>query len=152
MDLRAIADAIAAQYVGISATVNGTTESLAATPTALLPNTVARGPVIIVNPPEGELEIGTSAIRQGVVRFDVLLLRDPVNVPQRTAWLYAWDAAMRDRVEQNLDLGLPGYVAIAEVTTFSLGIDSATYAGANFDAVTHTVEVTIYEQSVTVGV
>lgn len=152
MNTKAIADALAGRYSGLTATNGAVTESLSSTPTASLPNQVTRGPVILVNPPEYVQEIGVSAIRRGIVRFVVVMLRDPLNVPDRTDWLYAWDNAMRDRVEANLDLDLPTYVAEAEVTIGRLALDGAEYAGVVFDSVEHEVEVSIYEQSVSIGV
>jgi hypothetical protein len=152
MNLKAIADAIAGRYAGITATNGSATEGLQSTPTASLPNAVTKGPVILVFPPTGETQIGTSAIRQGEVTYLVRMLRDPINMPDRTDWLYAWDNAMRDRVEGNLDLDLPAYVAEAEVTSFRLEIDGEDYGLAFFDVVEHTVTVTIYEQNVPVGV
>lgn len=151
MNLKSVADAIAGQYAGITATNGTATESLIAS-TASLPNTIDATPVLLVYPPESDdLLIGVSAIRQGHLVYMVRLLRDPVDVPSRTLWLYAWAAAMQDRVEQNLDLNLPTYVAEAEVTGFRLAIDGQRYATVPFDVVEHEVTVTIHELSVTVG-
>jgi len=152
VNLFSIADAIAGQYTGITATYGGETQSLELC-TALLPNTItASTGVILVFPPSSEdLEIGVSAIRQGHLIYLVRMLRDPVDVPTRTGWLYAWAAGMQDRVEQNLDLNLPTYVAEAEVTGFRLELDGHEYAQQLYDVVEHEVTVTIYEQSVTVG-
>jgi len=152
MNKRAIADAIATRYVGITATVGGVTEGLVSAPTARMPNTVQSTPVVLVYPPAGATEIGTSAIRQGEVVYLVRMLRDPTSVPERTDWLYAWDTAMTDRVEGDLDLGLPAYVAVAEVTGFRLAIDGQQYALEWFDVVEHEVTVSIYETGVPVGV
>jgi hypothetical protein len=152
MNLRSIADAIATQYAGITAANGGTTETLVLC-TASLPNTIPAGASLLVYPPFTEdHEIGVSAIRQGHLIYMARLLRDPLDVPARTDWLYAWAAAMQDRVEQNLDLGLAAYVAEAEVTGFRVAVDGQQYAGSPFDVVEHEVTVTLYEQSVTVGV
>lgn len=151
MNTKSIADAVAARYTGITATNGSATETLVAN-TASLPNSVDATPVLLVYPPTGSYEIGVSAIRQGEVIFLVRLLRDPTDVPSRTDWLYAWDNAMRDRVEANSDLDLPAYVAEANVTGFRLGIDIWKYAEVPFDLVEHEVTVTLYETGVAVGV
>ena len=150
MNNKAIADALAARYTGITASSGTETQTLALC-TARLPNTLPAGNALLVYPPTGEYTIGVSAIRQGTVGFFVRLLRDPVDVPIRTDWLYAWDNAMRDRVEGNVDLDLPTYVAEAEVVGFRLELDGQKYGTGIYDVVEHEVSVTIYEQSVPVG-
>ena len=144
MDLKAIADAIAGRFTGITATVNGSAEALTLC-TASLPNTIAKGPVLLVYPPTGQLDIGTSARRDDLYSFPVMLLRDPLNVPTRTDALYAWYGAMHDRVAADMDLGLGGYVSIAEVSAVRMQIDGEEYAQALFDVVELTVLVRVNE-------
>ena len=71
MNSLSIADAIATRFVGLTA--NG--ESLAAVPTARLPNPIGAGPVILVYPPVGTLDVGVSA-RRLVDDNDILVLMD----------------------------------------------------------------------------
>lgn len=143
MNTRAIADAIAARFAGVTATLDGATESITFGPTALLPNQLAKGPALLVFPPSGELAVNMRR-RADVLTFVVRLLRDPMSVPERTAWLYAWYDALRDRVEANMDLDL-AYVAWAQVTNASLQLDGAEYAGVLYDEVALTVEVRLDE-------
>jgi hypothetical protein len=154
MNLQEVADGIAARFASISATVSGTTETLSAT--ASLPNQIAKGPVLLVYPPSGSLEVGVSKLRQDILEFPVRLLRDPINVPSRTAWLYAWATAMRDQVEKNMDLDL-AYVAWAQSTALRIELDGEEYASvsgtrATFDVVEITVTVRFNEVVTTVSV
>lgn len=143
MNTRTIADAIAARFAGVTATLDGATESITFGPTALLPNQIAKGPALVVLPPTGELAVNLRR-RADTLTFRVLLLRDPLNVPQRTAWLYAWYDALRDRVEAQMSLGL-AYVAWAQVTAAELELDGFSYAGVLYDRVELTVTVRLDE-------
>jgi hypothetical protein len=138
-----IADALAACFTGVTATNGAATESLAFGPTATLPNQLAKGPALLVMPPTGELSL-TLRRRADTLTFRVLLLRDPLNVPQRTEWLYAWYDALRDLVEAQMTLGLT-YVAWAQVTAAELELDGFTYAGVLYDRVELTVAVRLDE-------
>ena len=140
MNSLAMADAIAARFAGITA--GG--ESLASVPTARLPNTIGKGPVILVYPPTGTLDVGTSARRNDLYTFEVKLLRDPSDVPARTAAMYAWFDAMHDRIGLQMQLGL-SYVSYAEPVSARLELDGEKYAGAIFDVVELTVEVLVNE-------
>lgn len=142
MNLKATADALAAKYAGATATVGSTTESLASTPTASLPNSVAKGPVILVYHPTGVLDIAMSRIRRDEYDFPVKLLRDPLNYPTRSDWLYAWHDATRDLVTDGTTLGL-SYVSWARVVGVRVELDGEEYAKALFDVVEYTVRVHI---------
>ena len=146
MNTLAIADAIAARFVGLTA--NG--EALVAPPTARLPGTIANGPVILVFPPTGSLEVGVSARRDDLYTFPVRLLRDPVSYPERYIAIYAWYDAMHDLIGGQMQLGL-SYVSIAEPVAVSLEIDSKAYYAGTYDVVELTVEVRVNEH-VTVAV
>ena len=141
MTLKAVADALALKYVAVTAT-NGTTESLTAAPTASLPNTVAKGPVVLVYHPTGALDVGVSRIRRDEYDFPVRLLRDPLDYPTRSAWLYAWHDAMRDVIRDGDTLGL-SYVSWAHVIAVRVELDGETYGGATFDVVEFTIRVHI---------
>ena len=141
---KAIADALAARFVGITATNGTVTEPLAAAPTASLPNTVAKGPVVLVFHPQGVLDIGVSKLRRDELDFPVRLLRDPVDYPTRSDWLYAWYDATRDRVEMDMDLGL-SYVAWARPISASVELDGHEYAGTTYDVIEFVVRVHLNE-------
>ena len=148
MNSLAIADALAARFVGLTA--GG--ESLASVPTARLPNSIGAGPVILVYPPTGSgLDIGPSAMRTDLYTFEVRLLRDPLDSPTRHVKLYEWFDAMHDLIGLDMDLGLGSYVNKAEPVTCRLELDGETYGGSKFDVVELIVEVLIREH-VTVGV
>jgi hypothetical protein len=152
MNLKAIADAIALRFVGITATRNGVVESLVSPPTASLPNTIAKGPVIIVFPPTAALEIGVNRMRNDHYLFPVRLFRDPTDFPTRTEWLYAWHDAMRDRIEGNVDLDLP-YVARAQTVSIpqmEMDVIDA-YADGKFDVLVFSVSVLVREVVTTVS-
>jgi hypothetical protein len=150
MNTKAIADAIATTFAGTTATSSGITESLSAC-TATLPNSVAKGPVLLVFHPTGELDISLSRRRDDTLTFPVRLLRDPANVPQRSDFLYAWYDAIRDKVEANMDLDL-AYVAWARVDAADVRLDGFTYAGVVFDMVELTVSVRLDEVITTVAI
>lgn len=143
MNTKSIADAIAARFSGVTATNGSVTESIVIGPTAELPNTLSAGPALLVFPPAGDLEV-TMRRRADVLVFPVRLLRDPMSVPERVQWLYAWYDALRDEIEKQMALGL-SYVAWAEVTAMEMEIDGYTYAGKLFDRVELTVTVRLDE-------
>ena len=144
-----IADALAARFASLTATFDGATEGLEGTPTARLPNQLGKGPVILVFPPEGELGV-TARRRADTLVFPVRLLRDPLNMPDRVGWLYAWYDAMRDLVEAQMTLGL-AYVAWAQPTGTRLEADGFTYAGVSYDVVELEVAVRLDEVISTLG-
>jgi len=143
MNSKTTADAIAARFTSVTATVNGIAESLVLC-TASLPNSIAVGPVLLVYPPTGVLGIGVSKMRSDELDFPVRLLRDPLNVPLRTDALYAWYDALRDRVEAQMTLGL-AYVAWASCVSMRAELDGESYAGSLFDVVELTVRVHFME-------
>ena len=151
MNTKAIADAIALTFAGTTATSGGITEALVLC-TATLPNSLAKGPALLVFHPSGELGLtGVSQRRDDTLTFPVRLLRDPLNVPQRSDFLYAWYDAIRDKPEANMDLDL-AYVAWASVTAATVELDGFTYAGVLFDMVELTVTVRLDEVVTTVAV
>lgn len=144
MNAKAIADALAARFAGASATVAGVTETLTMA-TASLPNTLGVGPALLVYHPTAELDVGASKLRGDRLTFPVRLLRDPQNYPSRSDWLYAWYDALRDKVEEDLDLGQPTYVLAAQPTEARLELDGEEYAGTTYDVVELMVQVELYE-------
>lgn len=149
MSTKAIADAIAARFSGVTATNGAVTESIVVGPTAELPNTLSRGPALLVFPPSGDLLVNARR-RADELIFPVRLLRDPLNVPERTQWLYAWYDALRDEVEKQMTLGL-SYVAWAQPTAVEMELDGYTYAGTLFDRVEFSVVVRLDEVISTLG-
>lgn len=151
MDLKAIADALAGQFTGVTATLATGPEPIAFGPTATLPNELATGPALLVYHPVGALEIGLGRRRNDHYDFPIRLLRDPLSVPARSDALYAWATAMRDRVERKTILGLPAYVAKVSLVTMRIEIDGITYADSLFDLVELIARVLVIETVSTVG-
>ena len=156
MNLKAIADAIALRFVGVTTSAG---ETFATTPTASLPNSIAKGPVCLVYPPRGILEIGVSRMRNDHYDFPVRLLMDPIDVPTRTEALYRWYDATRDIVEGQFTLGLV-YVAKAylvsermEIAGKNSGEDYSSVTGdyATFDVIEYVVRVLVREVVATVA-
>lgn len=148
---KAVADALAARFVGATATVGSVTEALAVTPTASLPNDLAKGPAVFVYHPSGVLDIVASRIRRDELDYPVRLLRDPLDYPARSDWLYAWYDATRDLVEANMDLGL-AYVAWARLISVTVELDGGEYAGKQFDQIEYIVRVHLNEIVTTLSV
>ena len=151
MNTKATADAIAARFVGVTATLNGTVEALVSAPTASLPDAIAKGPVVLVFHPTASLEIGIGRMRNDQYSFPVRLLRDPIGYPTRSDWLYAWHDATRDRIEGNVDLDL-AYVARAALISARVELDGEEYAGVKFDVVEYAVSVLFREVVATVRI
>lgn len=124
MDLKAIADGIAAQFVNVTATYGGQTQTLTAT--ADLPDTLV-AEALLVYPPTGALDLNIGYQRDDEYTFRVLYLQDPISVPARVGWLYAWQQALRDKVEANMDLGL-SYVVWARATESRMELDGESYS------------------------
>jgi hypothetical protein len=144
MDLKVVADAIAARFTGLTATNGTATEALAITPTASLPNDLAKGPAILVYHPDGSLGMEMSPHATDTWDFPVRLLRDPLDYPGRSDWLYAWATAMRPRVWQQFTLGITGVTQAAAVA-MRVELDGQAYAGKTFDVVELTVRVQTWE-------
>lgn len=154
MDFKTIADALAARFVNVTATNGSSTET--ATATADLPDSVGKGPVLLVYPPAtGDLEVIMGPKLNDHYQFPVRMLRDPVGgYAVRTQWLYAWSTAMRTKVQQSWTLG--GVAAQAEAVGFRSGIEGHTYASVDgtkglFDVVELIVDVHVYELT-TIGI
>lgn len=150
MNSQAIADAIAARFTGVTAVVATGTESLA-TVTARLPDQISEGPALLVFHPTGVLDIGVSKLRRDELDFPVRFLRDPSTYPERSAALYAWYDALRDRVEMDMDLGL-SYVAWAQPISVEVALDIGEYAGIKgYDLIELVVRVRLDEVVPTVS-
>lgn len=148
-NLKTVADAIAAQYAGITA--NG--ESISIGPTASLPDSIPGGFVaLLVYPPTAVLEVGVSRMRRDEWDFPVKVLRDPVNTPARTDALYAWLEATRDVIYANYDLGLGTYVSWAKPVDVRVELDGEEYAKTVFDVIEYTVRVHIEEVVLTLAI
>lgn len=152
MDLKEIADGLALRFVGATTSAG---EKFVSAPTASLPNSIAKGPVLLVYPPRGALEIGVSRMRNDHYDFPIKILMDPINVPTRTDALYRWYNATRDLVEGQFQLGLTYFVK-AWLVAERMEIDGEQYASAagpkgDFDVVEYLVRVLVREVVVTVG-
>jgi hypothetical protein len=154
VNLKTIADALAS-VVGTVTATNGTdTES--ATATADLPNQVGRL-ALLVYPPTGTLNIVMGPRLDDQYDFPVKLLRDPLDMPARSQWLYAWATALRGRVQTSWSLGVSG-VTQAQVVAMRVEPDGERYAGPSntpggdfFDVVELTVRVSVWELAANVG-
>jgi hypothetical protein len=157
MNLKAIADAIAGRFVGVTATNGSATESIVIGPTASLPNAIAKGPALLVFHPQGVLDLDMGKMRRDEYDFPVRFLRDPLNYPERSDWLYAWFDALRDRVEMDMDLGL-AYVSWARLIDSTTELDAGRYAerqggdSGGYDLIEFTVRVHVREPVPTVGI
>lgn len=152
MNLKSIADGIATELASLTATNGSLTETVSAT--ADLPNAVGKL-ALLVYPPTGDLGMGPGKRRADTYEFPVRLLRDPLNAPARTQWLYAWFNALRDEVEKNMDLGL-SYVAWASPVSLRMTLDGEEYSSADgtfaaFDVVELIVRVRVDEVVSTVA-
>jgi len=152
VDLKTIADGIAARFVSVTATNGAATET--ATATADLPNQVAKL-ALLVYPPTGALNIVMGPKLDDQYDFAVRLLRDPLNTPNRTQWLYAWATAMRTRVQTSWSLGITG-VTQAETKDIRVEIDGEKYSSVDgtymtFDVVELIVRVWVWEIATSVG-
>ena len=151
MNSKAVADAIAARFVGVTATLASGTESIAVGPTASLPNQISEGPALLVLHPDGVLDIGVSRMRLDELDFPVRFLRDPSDYPSRSDALYAWYDALRDRVEMNMDLDL-AYVAWAKTISAHAELDVGEFAKVTgFDLIEFVVRVHFNEVVTTVS-
>jgi hypothetical protein len=149
VNLKATADAIAARFTGVTAVVDGKTESLSLV-TSSLPNTIGKGPFLLVFHPRGVLDVGVSKLRKDQLDFPVRFLRDPVNFPSRSDALYAWYDVLRDRVEASETLGL-SYVAWAQPISTRVEVDGHDYAETTYDVIEFIVRVRFNEVVTTVA-
>lgn len=122
MDLKAIADALAGRFVNVTATYGGQTQTLTAT--ADLPDSIDRA--LLVYPPTGTLSLAVGTRRNDEYEFPVRYLQDPLSIPARVGWLYAWHQALRDLAEADMDLGL-SYVKWVRVTASRMELDGEAY-------------------------
>lgn len=142
MDFSTIGTALASTFGTVTA--NGET----ATATAQLPNQVAKL-ALLVYPPTGDLGLLMGTFTNAHLTYPVKLLRDPVDMPSRTAALLAWATAIWSLPLTNYDLGVAGVIE-ARPTDIRIEIDGEQYASldgtrAFFDVVELTVDVHVYE-------
>jgi len=153
MDLKAIADALATTFGTITVTTADGAET--ATATADLPDNVGTLALLVYPPETGTLEVGVSARRNDLYTFAVRVLRDPTSTPARTRWLYAWYAAIHDKIiTTSISLGL-SYVSEAEPVSMRAQIDGEKYSSivgifGPFDVVELIVDVRVNEHLPTI--
>jgi hypothetical protein len=150
MNSKTVADAIAGRFIGVTATNGGVTEGFAVAPTASLPNSLARGPALFVYHPTGVLDVGVSKLRLDMLDYTARFLRDPMDYPARSDWLYAWYDALRDRVEMDIDLSL-SYVAWARPVEAKIELDGWDYAKVTYDLIELIVRVRFNEVVTTIN-
>lgn len=155
MNLQTIADAIAVTIGTVTVTSGAETES--ATATADLPNQVAGNALLVYPPTSSTLSLNMGRALD-TYDFSLKLLRDPINMPTRTRWLYAWATALRPLVWTHFTLGVAG-VTEAEAVDMRVEIDGEKYAsllntigGDAFDVVDITIRVQVFELAVGVAV
>lgn len=146
MNLKAIADGIAARFVNVTATSGTDTQTVTAT--ADMPNSVAKI-ALLVYPPSGTLNIIMGPKLDDEYDFPVRLLLDPLNYPTRSRWLLAWATALRVRVQTSWSLGIAG-VLQAETISMRVELDGEKYSSVDgvfrdFDVVELVVRVHVYE-------
>lgn len=146
MNLKTIADGIAARFVNVVATNGTATET--ATATASLPNQVATLALLVYPPTAADLSLNMGRTLD-TYDFMVKLLRDPTDVPGRTDWLYAWATALRPLVWTQFTLGIAG-VTQAAAESMRVEVDGEKYASVDgtfgvFDVVEIIVRVQVFE-------
>ena len=148
MNLQTIANAIATTLGTVTATNGTVSESVTAS--ADLPNQVTQL-ALLVYPPTGSLNIVMGPHLDDSYDFEVRLLRDPLSMPGRTQWLYAWFTALRPLIQTHVSLGVAG-VTQAQAVGARLEIEGVRYAspantpgGDLFDLVELTIRVQVFE-------
>lgn len=148
--LKAIADALAGRFTGVTATIGTETRQLDLI-TASLPDQLGMANALLVYHPIGVLDVGVSKLSKDLHDFPVRLLLDPQSYPERSDWLYAWYDVLRPRVEMDLDLGL-SYVAWAHPISSRVALDEGSYALVDgYDLIEFIVRVRINEVVTTVS-
>jgi hypothetical protein len=142
MNSRQIAEAIAARFQNITATLpTGETETESAQ--YLLPDNI-NARALLVYPPTADVEHYPGKHRDTLALWPVRLLRDPLGVKRRTEWLYAWWDALYDEVGKATTLG--GLVTRALPVAVRVEIDGQNYSASTgeyrpFDVVELMVDV-----------
>jgi hypothetical protein len=147
MDLQAIANGLATTIGTVVATNGTSTET--ATCTADLPDTVAATALLVYPPVDATLGLILGPKFDDHWLFMVRLLRDPLSVPQRTRWLYAWATALRPAAQAHYQLAVVG-VMQAEARRMRVELDGERYSSASgglqaFDVVEFEVDVHVQE-------
>jgi hypothetical protein len=136
LDMKAIADALAARYApGVVTPPTGYPNIVAAT--ANPPNALLQTPYVVVWPQSGDL-IYNPGQRKGEHEFMVnfYYARSEGDIPRESAALNSWLGVLLDRLHGQMQLGLSTVVMKAMTMSWSIG--ALTYAGTVFDGITLT--------------
>lgn len=146
MDFQTIANGIATRFANVTATNGAATETASAT--ADFPDQVSKLALLVYPPDASTLSLNMGRALDAY-DFHVKLLRDPVGMAGRTAWIYAWATALRPLTWRGFTLGIAG-VTQAEATVMRVAIDGENYSSVDgtygvFDVVDITVVVQVFE-------
>lgn len=139
LDMKAIADALAARYApGLVTPPTGYPNIVAATATP--PNALPQAPYVVVWPKSGDLTYNPGQ-RKGEHEFLVnfYYARHEGDIPRESAALLSWLGVLFDRLHGQMQLGLSTVVMKAMVMSWAIG--ALTYAGIEYDGITLTVHV-----------
>jgi hypothetical protein len=139
LDLKAIADALAARYApGLVTPPTGYPNIVAATATP--PNALTQFPSVVAWPNTGEITYNPG-VRKGEHEFLVnfYYAKHEGDIPRESAALLNWLGVLLDRLHGQTMLGLAPIVLKAIVTNWTIG--ALVYAGMTCDGITLTVRV-----------
>lgn len=145
MDVLAIADALAARYApGTLAPPSG--QPAIRRSTARLPNSIPTDPWVLVNPPNGELELGSGQVTYHL-DFEVFfhVSHKKGDIPRDIAVLDSWLGTLLIATYAAMKLGVAG---VMKAYPMSWELVIVTYAGYEFDAWKITVRVDFQENQV----
>ena len=139
LDLKAIADALAALYApGVVTPPTGYPNIIASTATP--PNALPQSPYVVVWATSGEITYNPGQ-RRGEHEFtvDFHYAKHEGDIPRASAALLSWLGVLLNCLHGQMMLGLAPIVMKAVVVSYSFGAIS--YAGVVFDGITLTVRV-----------
>lgn len=133
LDMKAIADALAARYApGVVTPPTGLPNIVAATATP--PNAIPQSPYVVVWPDTGRF---THPPARRKAEHDFLVhfhyARHEGDIPRESAALLRWLGVLFDQTNGQLQLGLAPIVTQALVQTWDIG--SLVYAGVEYDGI-----------------
>ena len=140
-DYGAIADAIAARFLGVTPPTGQPAIRLA---TADLPNDITVVPCFLVNEPDDDWDAQGMGGRRGTLTFECDLVLPQSDGPRTARVAMDWRSALHTRLDGQVHLGLTGSgVGPALVTRTAAG--RRTYGSAEYPVVRVTVVVTVTE-------
>jgi len=137
-DYGAIADAIAARFLGVTPPTGQPAIRLA---TADLPNGITLTPCFLVYEPDDDWHDQTASGRSGTLTYKCRLILPQSDEPRTQRAAMDWRTALYSRLDGQTHLG--GTVASARVTSTATG--TLSYGGTDWPSVEVTVVVSIRE-------